>query len=99
MSSCLSSEEFEAHSRTVSCLSLGKNSGRLLATGGEDCRVNIWAVSKANCVMVRPGTSGTRTHQVRSAHQQAGGLSESRYQNMVTVLNWEVQTVVKLICC
>uniref|UniRef100_A0A3B5R5D4 Uncharacterized protein n=1 Tax=Xiphophorus maculatus TaxID=8083 RepID=A0A3B5R5D4_XIPMA len=48
-------QEFEAHSRTVSCLSLGKNSGRLLATGGEDCRVNIWAVSKANCVMSLTG--------------------------------------------
>ncbi|XP_047218649.1 katanin p80 WD40 repeat-containing subunit B1 isoform X1 [Girardinichthys multiradiatus] len=48
-------QEFEAHSRTVSCLSLGKSSGRLLATGGEDCRVNIWAVSKANCVMSLTG--------------------------------------------
>ena len=46
------SEEFEAHTSSVTCLSLGKNSGRLLATGGEDCRVNIWAVSKANCIMV-----------------------------------------------
>ncbi|KAF3832076.1 hypothetical protein F7725_025741 [Dissostichus mawsoni] len=45
-------QEFEAHSSSVSCLSLGKSSGRLLATGGEDCRVNIWAVSKANCIML-----------------------------------------------
>lgn len=49
----LYTEEFEAHSSSVSCLALGKSSGRLLATGGEDCRVNIWAVSKANCIMVR----------------------------------------------
>ncbi|XP_021168564.2 katanin p80 WD40 repeat-containing subunit B1 [Fundulus heteroclitus] len=48
-------QEFEAHSRTVSCLSLGKSSGRLLVTGGEDCRVNIWAVNKANCVMSLTG--------------------------------------------
>ncbi|KAM7405602.1 hypothetical protein PAMP_000037 [Pampus punctatissimus] len=45
-------QEFEAHSSSVSCLALGKSSGRLLATGGEDCRVNIWAVSKANCIML-----------------------------------------------
>ncbi|XP_041805967.1 katanin p80 WD40 repeat-containing subunit B1 [Chelmon rostratus] len=48
-------QEFEAHSSTVSCLALGKNSGRLLATGGEDCRVNLWAVSKANCIMSLTG--------------------------------------------
>lgn len=51
---CCRTEEFEAHSSSVSCLALGKSSGRLLATGGEDCRVNLWAVSKANCIMVRP---------------------------------------------
>lgn len=48
-------QEFEAHSRSVSCLSLAKSSGRLLATGGEDCTVNIWAVSKANCIMSLTG--------------------------------------------
>ncbi|KAK9542159.1 hypothetical protein VZT92_000045 [Zoarces viviparus] len=48
-------QEFEAHSSSVSCLALGKSSGRLLATGGKDCRVNIWAVSKANCIMSLTG--------------------------------------------
>ncbi|XP_003978406.1 katanin p80 WD40 repeat-containing subunit B1 [Takifugu rubripes] len=48
-------QKFEAHSSTVSCLALGKNSGRLLATGGHDCRVNLWAVSKANCIMSLTG--------------------------------------------
>ncbi|XP_045888276.1 katanin p80 WD40 repeat-containing subunit B1 isoform X2 [Micropterus dolomieu] len=48
-------QEFEAHSSRVSCLALGKSSGRLLATGGEDCRVNLWAVSKANCIMSLTG--------------------------------------------
>ncbi|XP_059204744.1 katanin p80 WD40 repeat-containing subunit B1 isoform X2 [Centropristis striata] len=48
-------QEFEAHSSSVSCSALAKSSGRLLATGGEDCRVNIWAVSKANCIMSLTG--------------------------------------------
>uniref|UniRef100_A0A8C8GUB3 Katanin p80 WD40 repeat-containing subunit B1 n=1 Tax=Oncorhynchus tshawytscha TaxID=74940 RepID=A0A8C8GUB3_ONCTS len=47
--------EIVAHSSNVACLALGKNSGRLLATGGEDCRVNIWAVSKPNCIMSLTG--------------------------------------------
>ncbi|XP_013981759.1 katanin p80 WD40 repeat-containing subunit B1 [Salmo salar] len=48
-------QEIVAHSSSVACLALGKNSGRLLATGGEDCRVNIWAVSKPNCIMSLTG--------------------------------------------
>lgn len=55
-------EEIVAHSSSVACLALGKNSGRLLATGGEDCRVNIWAVSKPNCIMVQ--TSQTFREEV-----------------------------------
>uniref|UniRef100_A0AAQ6AJK4 WDR36/Utp21 N-terminal domain-containing protein n=1 Tax=Amphiprion ocellaris TaxID=80972 RepID=A0AAQ6AJK4_AMPOC len=44
-----------AHSKMVSCLALAKHSGRLLATGGEDCSVNIWSISKANCIMSLTG--------------------------------------------
>lgn len=44
-------QEFEAHSSAVTCSTLAQSSGRLLATGGEDCKVNIWAVNKTNCIM------------------------------------------------
>ncbi|XP_062922747.1 katanin p80 WD40 repeat-containing subunit B1 isoform X2 [Mobula hypostoma] len=50
-------QEFVAHAGNVTCLVLGKNSGRLLATGGEDCRVNLWSVSKPNCIMSLTGHS------------------------------------------
>ena len=39
----------------MSSLVLGKASGRLLATGGDDCRVNLWSINKPNCIMVRFG--------------------------------------------
>lgn len=45
-------EEIIAHASNVSSLVLGKASGRLLATGGDDCRVNLWSVNKPNCIMV-----------------------------------------------
>lgn len=45
-------EEFVAHSASVNCLALGEKSGRVLVTGGEDRKVNLWAVGKPNCVMV-----------------------------------------------
>ncbi|NWJ00442.1 KTNB1 protein, partial [Crypturellus undulatus] len=48
-------EEITAHSSNVSSLVLGKCSGRLLATGGDDCRVNIWSVNKPNCIMSLTG--------------------------------------------
>ncbi|NXW02308.1 KTNB1 protein, partial [Fregetta grallaria] len=48
-------EEITAHSSNVSSLVLGKSSGRLLATGGDDCRVNVWSVNKPNCIMSLTG--------------------------------------------
>lgn len=48
-------QEFVAHASTVSSVALGKSSGRLLATGGEDCRVNLWSVNKPNCIMSLTG--------------------------------------------
>ncbi|KAM8946224.1 katanin p80 WD40 repeat-containing subunit B1 [Pelodytes ibericus] len=48
-------QEIVAHSSNVSTLVLGKGSGRLVATGGEDCRVNLWSVNKPNCVMSLTG--------------------------------------------
>ncbi|XP_068117255.1 katanin p80 WD40 repeat-containing subunit B1 [Hyperolius riggenbachi] len=43
-------QEIVAHAGNVSAVALGKSSGRLLATGGEDCRVNLWSVNKPNCI-------------------------------------------------
>lgn len=48
-------QEIVAHASSVSALTLGKSSGRLLATGGEDCRVNLWSVNKPNCIMSLTG--------------------------------------------
>ncbi|KAF2347815.1 WD40 repeat, partial [Trinorchestia longiramus] len=45
-------EEFVAHAGAVNCLALGHKSGRVLATGGDDKKVNLWAVGKPNCILV-----------------------------------------------
>ena len=45
-------EDFSAHSSNINCLSLGHKSGRVLVTGGDDKKVNLWAVGKQNCIMV-----------------------------------------------
>lgn len=46
-------QEFVAHGANVNCLALGHKSGRVLVTGGDDKKVNLWAVGKPNCIMVR----------------------------------------------
>ena len=51
-------EKFVAHSSNVNCAALGSNSGRVLATGGEDRKVYIWAVGKPNVLTV--GWSGIK---------------------------------------
>ncbi|XP_075045541.1 katanin p80 WD40 repeat-containing subunit B1 [Mixophyes fleayi] len=48
-------QEIVAHASNVSAVALGRSSGRLLATGGEDCRVNLWSVDKPNCIMSLTG--------------------------------------------
>jgi len=39
-------QEFVAHSTRVNCLSFGSKSNQVLATGGEDMKVNIWRIGQ-----------------------------------------------------
>lgn len=41
-------QEFVAHSTRVNCLCFGPKSNQVLATGGEDCKVNIWRVGNVS---------------------------------------------------
>lgn len=45
-------EEFVAHSAAVNCLKIGRKSSRKLVTGGEDHKVNLWAIGKPNAILV-----------------------------------------------
>ncbi|KAI6705045.1 hypothetical protein NL676_008007 [Syzygium grande] len=44
-------QEFVAHSSNVNCLSIGKKVCRLFLTGGDDFKVNLWAIGKPNTLM------------------------------------------------
>lgn len=48
-----STEEFMGHNADVKCLGIGHKSGRVMVTGGDDRKVNLWSVGKPNCIMVR----------------------------------------------
>ncbi|KAK9085147.1 hypothetical protein Sjap_025558 [Stephania japonica] len=48
-------QEFVAHAASVSCLTIGRKSRRLVLTGGEDHRVNLWAVGKPTSLLSLSG--------------------------------------------
>lgn len=52
-------QEFVAHTSSVNCLKIGRKSSRVLVTGGEDHKVNLWAIGKPNAILSLSGhTSG-----------------------------------------
>ena len=47
-------QEFVAHTSNVNCLKIGRKSSGVLVTGGEDKKVNMWAIGKPTAILVRP---------------------------------------------
>ncbi|KAI3970124.1 hypothetical protein MKW92_040582 [Papaver armeniacum] len=55
-------QEFVAHSSNVNCLSIGKKTGKVFITGGDDYKVNLWAVGKSTSLLSLSGhTSAIET--------------------------------------
>ncbi len=44
--------EFAAHAAAVNCLRIGRKSSGVLVTGGEDKKVNVWAIGKPSAILV-----------------------------------------------
>lgn len=64
----------------VTSLTLGRKSARVMATGGEDRRVKLWAVGKPTCIMSLAGhTSSVDSAQFNADEDcvAAGSLSGS----------------------
>lgn len=45
-------QEFVAHTSNVNCLKIGRRSSGVLVTGGDDKKVNMWAIGKPDSIMV-----------------------------------------------
>lgn len=74
-------QDFVAHGSSVNCLALGHKSGRVLVTGGDDKKVNLWAVGKHGCIMSLSGHSTPvecvqfgHTEELVCAGSQTGAL-------------------------
>ncbi|KAJ1336829.1 hypothetical protein BSLG_006932 [Batrachochytrium salamandrivorans] len=48
---------FVAHSTKTNCLRIGPKSGRVIVTGGEDRKVNLWAIGRPSAVLSLTGHS------------------------------------------
>ncbi|CAA6655698.1 unnamed protein product [Spirodela intermedia] len=48
-------QEFVAHASSVNCLKIGRKTSRVLVTGGEDHKVNLWAIGKPNAILSLSG--------------------------------------------
>ncbi|AQK47263.1 Katanin p80 WD40 repeat-containing subunit B1-like protein, partial [Zea mays] len=48
-------QEFVAHASNVNCLKIGRKTSRVLVTGGEDHKVNLWAIGKPNSILSLSG--------------------------------------------
>ncbi|KAK7500270.1 hypothetical protein BaRGS_00008493 [Batillaria attramentaria] len=62
-------QEFAAHGADVNCVGLGHKSGRVMVTGGEDRKVNLWSVGKPHCIMSLTGHT-TTIEAVRFGHAE-----------------------------
>ncbi|KAI8854729.1 WD40-repeat-containing domain protein [Chytridium lagenaria] len=51
--------DFVAHSSSVTCLKISPKSGRIMVTGGEDRKVNLWAVGKTSAILSLTGHSSS----------------------------------------
>lgn len=74
-------QECVAHSPgSITCVSLGRQSGRVMATGGEDRRVKLWAVGKPTCILSLTGHTSS-VEATEFSHDEgrvaAGSLSGS----------------------
>ncbi|XP_061162980.1 katanin p80 WD40 repeat-containing subunit B1-like isoform X2 [Saccostrea echinata] len=71
-------QEYVAHGNNVNCVALSRKSGRVIVTGGEDRKVNLWIVGKPNCLMSLCGHT-TPVESVRFGHEEemvvAGSMS------------------------
>jgi hypothetical protein len=65
-------DEFAAHAGAVNCLKIGRKSSGVLVTGGDDRKVNVWAIGKPNAILVRG-----------AAHCMAGSHASTAFPGLV----------------
>jgi katanin p80 WD40 repeat-containing subunit B1 len=71
-------QEFAAHSSTVRCAAIGRKSNQVIATGGEDRKVNVWAVGKPQPVLRLTGHTSSVECVAFDAEEEVGSRTLDR---------------------
>lgn len=80
-------QEFVAHASNVNCAKFGRRTSRILITGGEDLKVNLWAVGKPSALLSLSGlTSPIESVSFDSSELTIGAGSASG-----TIKIWDVE--------
>ncbi|XP_044971312.1 katanin p80 WD40 repeat-containing subunit B1 homolog KTN80.3-like isoform X2 [Hordeum vulgare subsp. vulgare] len=80
-------QEFVAHASDVTCAKFGKRTSRTLITGGEDQKVNLWAVGKPTAVLSLSGlTSPVESLSFDSSEVMIGAGAASG-----TIKIWDIE--------
>ncbi|XP_019756427.1 katanin p80 WD40 repeat-containing subunit B1 isoform X4 [Dendroctonus ponderosae] len=95
-------QDFAAHNANVNCLALGHKSGRVMVTGGDDKKVNLWAVGKQSCFMSLSGhltpvdcVQFNKVEELVCAGSRAGALKvwDLEAAKLVRTLNGHKQNI------
>ncbi|XP_015697398.1 katanin p80 WD40 repeat-containing subunit B1 homolog KTN80.3-like isoform X2 [Oryza brachyantha] len=80
-------QEFVAHASDVNCVKFGRRTSRILITGGEDQKVNLWAIGKPSAILSLSGlTSPVESVSFDSSEVMIGAGSSSG-----TIKVWDVE--------
>ncbi|KAL6883549.1 hypothetical protein ACP4OV_010963 [Aristida adscensionis] len=80
-------QEFAAHTSSVNCVKFGKRTSRMLITGGEDTKVNLWALGKPSALQSLSGlTSPVESVSFDSSEVTIGAGSAGG-----TIKIWDVE--------